>query len=203
MRPQKVFVGQKYGMLTVVQELPIRNRGSRVFLCRCDCGGTNTPIAANLSNGNTTSCGCMKHRNPCKVTHGMSNTKPHMIYTAAKQRCNNPSNKNYARYGGRGIQFKFKSFGEFWNAMGDSYYEGGTLDRIDNNGHYEIGNVRWASRIEQGTNRSTTNKIMFNGITDSVSGWARRLGVSRKSMEERLQKWSIERALTEPTNKRS
>jgi hypothetical protein len=74
------------------------------------------------------------------------------IYKQAKKRCQNQGHKDYRRYGGRGIQFRFHSFEEFYKELGLRPV-GMTLDRIDNNGHYEVGNVQWATRKQQIDNR--------------------------------------------------
>lgn len=81
--------------------------------------------------------------------HGMTNTPENWAYKGAKRRCADPT---YGNYGGRGIKFLFKSFSEFYAHIGPRP-EGMTLDRIDNDGHYEIGNVRWATRSQQNRNR--------------------------------------------------
>jgi len=75
------------------------------------------------------------------------------------QRCCNPNNPGYADYGARGIVVHgpwVKSFIEFYNYIGDrppdltvNGFPEYSLDRIDNDGNYEPGNVRWATRLEQ------------------------------------------------------
>lgn len=77
-----------------------------------------------------------------------------MIYHQAKRRCTNPSYPRYDRYGGRGIEFRFGSYEEFIAELGPRP-EGMTLDRINPDGHYEPGNVRWASWSEQRRNHGT------------------------------------------------
>ena len=73
-------------------------------------------------------------------------------FESAKSRCNNPNNKNYPNYGGRGIKFLFTSYLEFETELGlrpDGY----TLDRINNDGNYKLGNIKWSSKVEQNNNR--------------------------------------------------
>lgn len=74
-------------------------------------------------------------------------------YQCAKRRCDNPSRHNYHRYGGRGIEFRFESYEQFLNEVGRKPSPRHTLDRIDTNGHYEPGNVRWATPSEQARER--------------------------------------------------
>ena len=76
----------------------------------------------------------------------------YQAYMRAKGRCTNPSYSNYADYGGRGIEFKFESFGEFIQHLGPRP-DGLSLDRIDNDGDYEAGNVRWATFEQQCASR--------------------------------------------------
>ena len=88
------------------------------------------------------------------------------LYRTAKSRCQNPHVLSYYNYGGRGIEFKFTCFDLFYLELGPRP-PGYTLDRINNNGHYESGNVRWASRSEQNLNRRIykTNQSGLCGMT--------------------------------------
>jgi hypothetical protein len=80
-------------------------------------------------------------------------------YNAARFRCTNTSNKDYFKYGGRGIEFRFTSFDEWAKELGPKPSHLYSVDRIDNYGHYEIGNVRWATVQQQAINRRTTKSI--------------------------------------------
>lgn len=75
----------------------------------------------------------------------------------AKQRCTNPNSIAYSNYGGRGIQFKFPAIRAFAEWILDNLDIRPTpfhsIDRIDNEKHYEAGNLRWASRSEQARNK--------------------------------------------------
>lgn len=139
----------RYGRLVVVGLSGIDRWGKKTWKVNCDCGKSSVIRGDSLRSGNTKSCGCASPR----LTHGLSG---HAAYDAcwnAKDRCSNKAHKQYANYGGRGIQFKFTSFEQFWEELGPTWEEGLTLDRKDNNGHYEPGNCRWATYSEQNSNR--------------------------------------------------
>lgn len=80
-------------------------------------------------------------------------------YDAAYQRCNNPKNNRYHRYGGRGIEFRFVSFKEFFAEVGLKPSLKHSIGRMNNNGHYEVGNVRWETVKEQMDNRPMAKKL--------------------------------------------
>ena len=98
-----------------------------------------------------------------KVTHGMTHTPEYHAYWSALERCRNPKNKRWYSHGGRGIEFRFKSFSEFYKELGNRTTPDHSLDRIDNNGHYEVGNVRWATFGEQQSNKNVYTLIKRTG----------------------------------------
>ena len=95
----------------------------------------------------------------------------------ARSRCNNPNHPSYEHYGGRGIQFKFETFQEFIDELGIRP-QGLQLDRIDNDGHYERGNVRWTTRKVQQSNRTICkkNKVTICGHDEKAHAF----GLCRK-----------------------
>ena len=126
----------------------------------------------------------------------------YVAWIGMKRRCLNPCASDYPRYGGRGImvcQEWVSSFDAFYNYLGPRPGSAYSLGRIDNNGNYEPGNVRWETVSQQARNKSTTNFITFNGITLPRAGWSDSLGLSPTVIKSRLQRgWSVEKALTTP-----
>lgn len=125
-------------------------------------------------------------------------------YWAAKARCQCPTHHAYDLYGGRGIEFRFKSFQEFVEHLGPRPSLKHTLDRIDSNGHYEPGNVRWATWKQQGANKRSNRYITFQGRTQTVSDWARELGFANNTINERIKRgWCVSCSLTIPKQKKA
>jgi len=155
------LTGKVFGRLTVLKRY--RKITPVTWICRCKCGKIKKIRALNLGRS-TFSCGCQRNDNIrlSNTTHGFSYTPELHAYTGAMGRCRNPRNNSWECYGGRGIEFKFRSFMEFINHVGmkpepKRLY---SLDRINNEGHYEPGNVRWATRSEQMRNRRMTYRML-------------------------------------------
>lgn len=85
-------------------------------------------------------------------------TSEYEAYKTAKKRCTNPKQPCFRDYGGRGIKFLFPSFQSFFDHVGRKPSPKHVLDRIDNDGNYELGNVRWATRSESSKNRRMTKQ---------------------------------------------
>lgn len=133
-------------------------------------------------------------------THGMSGSAIYRVWGAMVERCTKQASKDYAHYGGRGITVcdRWRKFENFYADMGDRP-TGMTLERIDNDGDYEPGNCRWATRREQNLNRRTTQMVTYLGETLCAADWERRFGYGEGVVAGRLRRgWPIERALTQP-----
>lgn len=157
-------VGETYGRLTVREATDERAAdGSVKFRCVCVCGGEALTTAFKLRSGHTRSCGCLQRERSkeANTRHGCCRRSgQHRLYTtwaSMRNRCNNPRSPDYKWWGARGVKVcnewnGSKGFPNFRDhASGLAHYgePGRSLDRIDNEGDYEPGNVRWATHGEQ------------------------------------------------------
>lgn len=166
--------GAKFGHWTVLYEAGQRYACSARFVrCVCQCGRERDVHVGNLRAGQTKSCGCLTQR----TKHAMSGTPEHQIWRHIKNRCFNPRNRSFADYGGRGITVCSEwrnSFEVFIAHVGRRPSPELTLDRINNDGNYEPGNVRWATRKQQTANtRMTTERRRELGRLNAAKRWGR------------------------------
>lgn len=144
-------------------------KGKSVWLCACICGRVCLVKSNSLLTLNTTSCGCVKSSRVVKwnidrSTHGATKTPEYWAYKSAKGRCTNTNNGGYKDWGGRGIKFNFTSFKQFLDCIGPRPSKYHSHHRIDNDGHYEVGNVKWATKEEQANNRRTYHETLIRQI---------------------------------------
>ena len=191
------LTGQEFGRL-IVQELIGKNKhGQLTWSCLCACGSTKSVQGAELKSGDTKSCGCL--RRELRTKHGQAKvmTREYRSWSGMKDRCNNPNRPKYKDYGGRGRKVCDRwlhSFENFFEDMGPCP-PGMTLDRIDNDGDYEPGNCRWATRKEQQNNRRITKWYEYNGERKTVIQLAMILGMEEHTLYCRLHRgWSEDRA---------
>ena len=159
------LTGKQFGRWTVLY----RDTASKSvrWICRCECGTVRSVMRCNLRHRDpsrrSTSCGCYcrEAASLSSTKHGLRNLPTYGEWEGAKQRCYNPKNISYKNYGARGIEMcaewrkSFEAFYNYVSALPHFGEPGRSLDRIDNEGDYEPGNVRWATRSEQGYNKRT------------------------------------------------
>jgi len=146
-----------------------------------------------------------KHFN---TTHGYSGTPTYRAWEAMIRRTTNSRDTDYARYGGRGIKTCdrwLNSFENFLADMGEKPEPSRlySINRLDNNGHYTPENCEWTTWDKQNRNYSRNHLITFNGKTLCFTDWAQQIGISEFGLYYRLKYWTLEKALTTPSNRRS
>lgn len=165
------LTGRKFGRLLVQSINPVirqepNGRRVRSWNCLCECGADLSVLGGNLRTGNTISCGCFRKEvtSSTYLKHGNSAGGPnptpeYEVWKGMLARCSNPSHKSFHRYGGRGIRVCDEwasSFDAFLAYMGCRPSPELTVERIENDGNYEPGNVKWATRKEQRANTGSS-----------------------------------------------
>lgn len=196
------LTGRKYGKLTVVSYSETR-RKLIYWDCVCDCGNTSIVYGGSLKMGYSKSCGCnkIKYSTKIKSCHGLSGSRIYKIWCYMLDRCFNERKKDnfYKNWGGRGITVcdRWKDFANFYNDMKEGYADNLQIDRINNDGNYEPGNCRWATRSEQNRNRRGNRVIEYNGEIMIITDWAKRYNIPLSTLRQRISYgWTLHDALT-------
>lgn len=193
-----ITVGDKIGLWEVLSI--VNGRTKTNCFCRCKCGREKYVRAVRLANGESTACNRCGHK-----THGKCRTSIYGIWNQMIQRCYNPNTRFYDRYGGRGITVceRWKTFENFLADMGERPGKM-EIDRYPNNdGNYEPGNCRWATRTQQTRNQRSNALLTFNGRTMCIAAWSEETGVPPTTISQRIKRgWSIERTFTQPVDSR-
>ena len=203
MRRSEVLEGTQFERLTTIREIEMRGKKlRRFFLCKCSCGNRVEVSLENLRGRQVASCGCRRaESNRARLLkHNSTGSREFRSWVGMRDRCRNPLNQSYARYGGRGIDICVR-WDEFLNFLADmgKCPKRKSLDRIDNDKGYSPENCRWATSSQQARNRRTSRIITFRGATKHVIEWAVLIGVPVSTLNVRFQRgWSIEAALTTP-----
>lgn len=193
----------RFGKLVGVALSHRDEKGHWWWTFKCDCGGTVTRAGHDLirasKKGAISHCGC----SPALKTHGlaMPNRKLNQVWAAMRQRCGNPSNKDYPNYGGRGIRIcdEWGDFSVFYTwAIAAGYVEGVTIERVDVNRGYEPDNCTWVPNERQALNTRRIRMFEWCGQTYRIRELAILAGISHHTMKTRLVSlgWSVERAMS-------
>lgn len=208
-------IGKRFGKLVVLEEI---REGRLKCLFRCDCGTefikSHGDVKSSVTAGHCPSCWdcCLRGRSErlrqIKRTHGLSKTKLYGVHRQMLQRCYNVRCKDYPAWGGRGIRAcdEWRDLRAFiaW-ALTNGYREGLTIERVNNDGHYEPANCTWIPNAQQCLNTrprrsrkpcARDRTIEFDGRSLRLGEWCEMVGISRSKLTHRLNRgWSVERAL--------
>jgi len=166
--------GQTFGRLTAICFNGKDRYNHPIWMFLCTCGKKKEISAISVFKGVTRSCGCLRKENSkiMKSTHGLGHLDEYVIWCGIKQRCFNPKCKEYRLYGARGIilcdawKHDFKAFYEYIGPRPTKHH---SIDRIDSNGNYEPGNVRWATHLEQANNVRSNTILTCRGESKTMA----------------------------------
>lgn len=182
------MIGEKFNRWTVLEEHSYKCK------CLCECGTIKLVNKQNLKRGASKSCGCLKREQTIErsTKHNLRHeTKLYGVWASMKQRCYNPRNKKFKRYGSRNIKvcdewLEFEGFYKW--AINNGYEDGLTLDRIDNDKNYYPENCRFTDAKTQANNTSRNVRIEILGINDTLANHERRFGINQETLKYRYSK---------------
>lgn len=186
--------GQKFARLTALRPNGKMPSGPILWLFVCECGRETSASCASVAAGKTKSCGCLSREVSAamcrdKTTHGHAKkgqvSATYNTWISMVQRTTRSNHPSYPEYGGRGITLceRWLIFKNFLEDMGERP-AGTTIDRIDNGKGYFLENCRWADARTQQSNTRKARIVIVDGEPVSFSEAARRLGMSRPSLEK-------------------
>lgn len=186
-------IGHRYGKVVVLSREPNRGTSAR-WLCKCDCGKEFVTYGQDLAAEKVKSCGCVRTEKAKTAgrknrTHGLSHSRVYSTWARMIQRCTNDADERFVNYGGRGICVceRWMVFENFLSDMGFPE-DGMSIDRIDNEGNYTPENCRWATSKTQAANRRSTVRLTHNGLTLTMTEWAKVLDIAVCTMAERISR---------------
>lgn len=193
--------GQVFNWLEVISFAGRKNRRT-YWECICKCGKKKIVEAYTLKMGRTKSCGCwMQTHSGGNTKHGLSQHRLYAVWRSMLARCNNPKNRAYPIYGGRGIVVcdRWHDFESFFIDLNEEYKNGLTLERINTDGNYELSNIKWDTYKNQARNKRNNHIIQYNGDSFSVAEMAEKYNIPAKLLYRRISEgWSINRVIETP-----
>lgn len=187
-------------MAIVIKTGSIRKDGKYFLNATCECG--KDFVMPQEQRKTRKSCGCKRFggrrvHGQCRSA-GKKEGGAYVSWRAMRERCNNPGNKMYSRYGGRGITV-CERWEDFQNFLADMppKPEGTTLERIDSDKGYEPSNCRWATRKDQNRNKSSSRMLTIYGKTMCIAEWCDISGESQSNVNARLNRlgWTHKEAV--------
>lgn len=180
------ITGKIFTRLTAVKYIGNHNGIIHAWLFKCDCGKDAIINGANVRQGKTKSCGCLKKETLANFKHGLSHTTTHNSWVGIFQRCENPNCAEYKHYGARGIKVcdSWRDFSNFLRDMGEAPLNT-SIDRIDVNDGYYKENCRWVGQTTQVRNRRNTLFHTHKNETKPLSEWAEIYNLPYKVLHHR------------------
>lgn len=196
----EITYGQEFGNLTVLGLSLVKRVGPKtkpIYVCKCKCGKVVEVSQIELLTQHKKSCGCLQKKYDPSMKGRL-----YEIWKNMRRRCNDPKNKRWKNYGGKGIKIcdEWNDYLTFrtW-AYSNGYRDDLTIDRIDIDKGYTPENCKWSTAKEQANNTSRNHFITYEGKTYTMSQFADYIGLSYSALQHRIERgWSIERIVSQP-----
>ncbi len=212
-RIAKEFTPETFGRLTTIGPrfmIPtgVKRKHAPRQVCQCDCGNVGVYWLSNLRKGDTNSCGCLhaEKTSLASSTHRMSKTPTYSSWSKMKSRCYREKDIQYPNYGERGIRVCDRwlepetGFLNFLVDMGERPSKNHSIDRIDTNGNYCPENCRWATPMEQGSNKRNNHLVEIDGKIDTITNWCRHFNIQPSTVKRRIKRgWTAASAVSTPS----
>lgn len=191
-----VNVGDTFNRLKVLGRKGHHKDGKPLWECLCTCGKITLAKTVELTSNKKKSCGCLKSENKSNFSHGDGSVNKgkaaeYVAWQAIIQRCYNKNAPGYKNYGGRGISMEERwrnSYAEFLKDVGRKPSPKHSLDRIDVNGNYVPNNCRWATSVDQQSNKRDNHWIEHDGETHTLKQWADILETTSSSILTQIKR---------------
>jgi len=189
----QLSVENKYLFKRINRLIPVKyegrdKHGKHQLLCVCNCGNVKVIRLVHLKNGSISSCGCYKRERTAEThkTHGFSYHRAYKRYYNMINRCYDSKDKDFKRYGGRGIKvcdewLDVRNFMEWANNNG--FHPDLEIDRLDNDGNYEPSNCHWTTSAINARNRRSNRWCLLDGEKMCDTDASIKLGLSSAYVE--------------------
>lgn len=199
------LTGQRFGRLVVLDAHSKHPSSKAHWNCQCDCGNPKVTSTNELRSGGCSSCGCLRKEIVSKrrLKHGKTKSKEYNVWSHIRQKCYNPNNKKFYRYGARGIKVCDR-----WNSVQDGYQNfladmgaapsvDHSIERVNNDSDYCPENCIWATRQIQAMNTSRSLKFEWKGKLMTLPQIAQAEGKRPQQVYQLVKKYkkSIEEAI--------
>ncbi len=181
------------GIVFIEETNPIIYKDSSILRTanfKCSCGKIFNTVIARVKNNRSKSCGCLKlsiFLNNVYI-HGLAKHPSYHIWKSIKERIFNQNAIGFKNYGGRGITIfppwihDFSLFYDYVSSLPHFGEKGYSIDRINNDGNYEPGNLRWTTRHVQNINKRTYNSTGHHGVYHaSKDSWSFSVGEYKRN----------------------
>lgn len=181
------LTGQRFTDWTVLGRSPDSPSGQTFWICRCVCGTVKSVNGNNLRGALSKGCGCNRVANVGGYDGPRDPTRS--SWSAMRTRCLNPNSTDFSRYGGAGVGIdpRWDRYENFLSDMGPRPTVDHTLDRADNRLGYSKGNCRWATRLEQCSNRTVTVRLPFQGRSLTYGELEKETGINKDTIRYRVE----------------